>query len=446
MSSKLFKSIFLASISVFLLCFTLIFVVLYNYFSYQSWDLLEHESDFLASAIEQHGTDFLSDMADYDSSRVTLIDPYGKVLFDNMSTPEGMENHSSREEFISALKNGTGRSQRYSQTLSKKTTYYAVRLSDGNVLRVSGSQYTILTMLTDIIFPLVVIIALAILLSVLFAAAVSRKIIRPITNIDLDEPYSRDVYEELRPFIEKTHAQNRQIQQQMVEMKAAHEKQDSMRREFTANVSHELKTPLTAISGTAEILRDGLVKPEDIPHFAGNIYKESQRLIVLVSDIMKLSQMDEDAISDPMEPIDLGEICRDVISRLSSHAKRRGISLEYLGEDAEILGSKKLLDEMIFNLCDNAIKYNKDNGSVTISAQRDGEHTILTVSDTGIGIPNDSTERVFERFYRVDKSHSKETGGTGLGLAIVKHAARYHNAEIELESRLGVGTRISVIF
>lgn len=446
MSSKLFKSIFFASISVFLLCFTLIFGVLYNYFSYQSWDSLEHESDFLASAIEQHGTDFLSDMADYDSSRVTLIDPHGKVLFDNMSKPEEMENHSSREEFISALKNGTGRSQRYSQTLSEKTTYYAVRLSDGNVLRVSGSQYTILTMLADIIFPLVVIIALAILLSVLFAAAVSRKIIRPITNIDLDEPYSRDVYEELRPFIEKTHAQNRQIQQQMVEMKAAHEKQDSMRREFTANVSHELKTPLTSISGTAEIMRDGLVKPEDIPHFAGNIYKESQRLIVLVSDIMKLSQMDEDAISDPMEPIDLGEICRDVISRLSSHAKRRGISLEYAGEDAEILGSKNLLDEMIFNLCDNAIKYNKDNGSVTISAQRDGEHTVLTVSDTGIGIPTDSTERVFERFYRVDKSHSKETGGTGLGLAIVKHAARYHNAEIELESRLGIGTRISVIF
>lgn len=249
-----------------------------------------------------------------------------------------------------------------------------------------------------------------------------------------------------RKMLSETENMRKVLTEQQNELKKEHEAQDKMRREFTANVSHELKTPLTSISGFAEIIQNGLVKQEDISRFAGNIYDETQRLITLVGDIMKLSQLDEDAVPAQKEQIDLYESCAAVISQLKSTADKRGVRFTLEGEHVSIIGVEQIIDEIIYNLCDNAIKYNKENGWITVRVYGGESGNVLSVSDTGIGIPPEDTEHIFQRFYRVNKSHSKEIGGTGLGLSIVKHGAAYHNAEIKVESTLGVGTRISVIF
>ena len=249
-----------------------------------------------------------------------------------------------------------------------------------------------------------------------------------------------------RKMLAETENMRKVLTEQQNELKKEHEAQDKMRREFTANVSHELKTPLTSISGFAEIIQNGLVKQEDISRFAGNIYDETQRLITLVGDIMKLSQLDEDAVPAQKEQIDLYESCAAVISQLKSTADKRGVKFTLEGEHVSIIGVEQIIDEIIYNLCDNAIKYNKENGWITVRVYGGESGNVLSVSDTGIGIPPEDTEHIFQRFYRVNKSHSKEIGGTGLGLSIVKHGAAYHNADIKVESTLGVGTRISVIF
>ncbi len=249
-----------------------------------------------------------------------------------------------------------------------------------------------------------------------------------------------------RKMLAETENMRKVLTEQQNELKKEHEAQDKMRREFTANVSHELKTPLTSISGFAEIIQNGLVKQEDISRFAGNIYDETQRLITLVGDIMKLSQLDEDAVPAQKEQIDLYESCAAVISQLKSTADKRGVRFTLEGEHVSIIGVEQIIDEIIYNLCDNAIKYNKENGWITVRVYGGESGNVLSVSDTGIGIPPEDTEHIFQRFYRVNKSHSKEIGGTGLGLSIVKHGAAYHNADIKVESTLGVGTRISVTF
>lgn len=430
----------------FLLCLTLVVGVLYRHFSDQQWDDLKNESTYLVSAVERGGTDILEDMTAETSSRITLIDNDGTVLFDNVSQKEKMESHARRSEFVQALAEGVGKSSRFSTTLSEKTDNYAVRLSDGKVLRVSSIRNTTLTLIADMLFPSVLIIAVAIVLSVFFAARLSGSITEPINKIDLDNPDGRDIYDELKPLVDRINTQNKQIQLQINEMKNAHEKQDAMRREFTSNVSHELKTPLTSISGTAEMMCSGLIKQDDIPHFAQNIYKESQRLIVLVGDLMKLSQMDEGAVSFSPEPVDLYEICTDIISDLSGQAQKKNITFTLDGSSSYVCGSEKILDEMVYNLCDNAIKYNHENGKVSVGLSTDGDRVNLTVSDTGIGIPRDALDRIFERFYRVDKSHSRAVNGTGLGLAIVKHGALLHDADISIDSELGHGTSINVSF
>ena len=249
-----------------------------------------------------------------------------------------------------------------------------------------------------------------------------------------------------RKMLAETENMRKVLTEQQNELKKEHEAQDKMRREFTANVSHELKTPLTSISGFAEIIQNGLVKQEDISRFAGNIYDETQRLITLVGDIMKLSQLDEDAVPAQKEQIDLYESCAAVISQLKSTADKRGVRFTLEGEHVSIIGVEQIIDEIIYNLCDNAIKYNKENGWITVRVYGGESGNVLSVSDTGIGIPPEDTEHIFQRFYRVNKSHSKEIGGTGLGLSIVKHGAAYHNADIKVESTLGIGTRISVTF
>ncbi len=275
---------------------------------------------------------------------------------------------------------------------------------------------------------------------------VTKSIVEPINNLDIENPDSAELTQEFTPIIDKIKSQNTRIVNQMEELNNEHKQRDKLRREFTANVSHELKTPLTSISGYAEIIRDGIAKPEDTVRFAGKIYDESQRLITLVSDIIKLSRLEESDIEIKHESIDLYACCESVITRLEAIAKKRNINFSLIGEHCSITGVHHIIDEMIYNLCDNAVKYNKDNGQVNISIKQYVDGVELSVQDTGIGIPKEEISRVFERFYRVNKSHSKEIGGTGLGLSIVKHGALYHNASISVDSNLGVGTNIKILF
>lgn len=306
--------------------------------------------------------------------------------------------------------------------------------------------YTLTELLLELFIPILLVLVLAIALSFLLAARLSHQIIQPLEKIDLQNPDDRELYEELRPLVGRIRGQNRQIQQKVDELKVEHARQDGMRREFTANVSHELKTPLTSISGYAELIQNGLVKPEDVPRFAGTIYNEAQRLIVLVNDIIRLSRLEDKDVMQQWEPLDLLAMSRENVLHLEDAAFRRQVTLTVQGESLYVHGVRQVLDEIIFNLCDNAIKYNKPGGTVTVTVFRRETKAVLEVRDTGIGIPQDELGRVFERFYRVDKSHSKELGGTGLGLSIVKHGAAFFGAALEIESQEDVGTTIRVVF
>jgi len=300
--------------------------------------------------------------------------------------------------------------------------------------------------LLDLFTPLLGVLVLAIVLSLGLAAWLSRLIVEPLDRIDLQNPDERNVYEELRPLVQRISGQNRQLQQKVDELKVEHARQDAMRREFTANVSHELKTPLTSISGYAELIQGGVVKPEDVPRFAGTIYNEAQRLIVLVNDIIRLSRLEDQDVVQEQQSIDLLALCRETCGYLEAAAQKRQVQLQVQGPALSIRAVYQIAEEIIYNLCDNAIKYNKPGGRVDITLSVRDKQPVVEVRDTGIGIPQQELARVFERFYRVDKSHSKELGGTGLGLSIVKHGANYLGADLEIESQEGVGTAIRVIF
>ncbi len=278
------------------------------------------------------------------------------------------------------------------------------------------------------------------------AKAVTNKITEPINEIDLSKSENLSVYEELQPFYKNIKKRGEKLRKQMERAKREHKLQDKVRREFTANVSHELKTPLTSISGYAEILKNGMVRQEDVTRFSEKIYSEAQRLISLVGDIIRLSRLDENAVEEKKERIELYSLCETIIGRLESAAAKREVSFELIGAKAEIIGIPRIIDEMIYNLCDNAIKYNRENGKVTVSVMQTKTEVVLSVADTGIGIPKEDRERVFERFYRVNKSHSKEIGGTGLGLSIVKHGAAVHEADLQVDSELDKGTTVTIIF
>ncbi|MBQ8815370.1 MAG: hypothetical protein IJZ85_12845 [Lachnospiraceae bacterium] len=446
MKHKLFYNTFLVAIIVFFSCFTITLDALYSYFSGQHIEELKSQTQLIASAINQYGDDFLDVMILDTSSRVTLIAADGTVLQDSRSDSASMGNHADREEVQEALTHGYGQSSRYSDTLSEKVDNYAIRLNNGQVLRFSDTQYTILTLIKNNLHLIVIVLLLALILSLMLSAKVSRSITAPFDRFDLAHPSESDIYPELQPFVARINAQNRQIDLQMKELKQEHERQDKMRREFTANVSHELKTPLTSISGYAEIIRDGMVEPKDIPTFAGRIHSEALRLIALVEDIIRLSRLEGKEITYPFTEVDLYKVASNTLEHLYSVAEKQHISLQLKGEHCLIRGVEKLLDEIIYNLCDNSIKYNNPGGSIIVSVYSTGNSVVLTVSDTGIGIPAEELDRVFERFYRMDKSHSKAVGGTGLGLSIVKHSAAYHNAEIQCESTVGVGTTITIIF
>ena len=542
MTKKIFRSIFIVAMVVFLSCLGIIMLVMYDYFSSVQQSKLADQTDLAVRGVVMGGMDYLESVNPNDY-RITWIDKDGTVLFDSEADPAEMENHSSREEVREARQAGVGESERYSTTLSTKTLYRAVSMDDGTVLRVSVTQYTVLSLLLGMIQPILIVFLIGLVLSLLLAHNVAKRIVEPMNTIDLDHPLENDVYDELSPLLTRMERQHRQIDFQKKELERKQEEftmvtdrmseglvllnvkgevlsinraakelfdtgsqcvgkdfllvdrslvlqnvvksalnghhgevllernggkyqiktntifregeisgavllafdvteesnAEQQRREFTANVSHELKSPLQAIMGSAELMENNLVKKEDMPRFIGHIRSEAGRLMVLIDDIIRLSQLDEGG-ELPAEDVDLYALSEETLKTLKSKAETRDISLELDGETTVIRGVRRLLSEIIYNLCDNALIYNKDGGKVTVSVTNDKTCAVLSVADTGIGIPEEHRSRVYERFYRVDKSHSKETGGTGLGLSIVKHAAQYHGASIEMNSEVGKGT------
>lgn len=447
MRNKLIKQIFIACMAVFVMSFGMMLVAMTDYYGRKSQKEMQENAAFLASLLNVQDWQFLEEMEHQSDLRITLVSPEGAVIYDSLHPAQTLENHGDREEIQMALQQGEGRSVRYSETLQKRTDNYAVRLENGSVLRLSIVPHVVPELILSMLNPMLVVIFMAMLLSVVLASQFAKRIMQPINRLDVENPDDRYIYDEMKPFLHRIMAQNKQIYKQMSELREEHRKQDDMRREFTANVSHELKTPLTSISGFAEIIRDGFVQEKDIPHFADNIYNEAQRLIVLVNDILKLSRLEEGVtVLDDMTSVELMGLCEEVADRLALNAKKCGVELLCEGVPAEVQGVRNMLEEIIYNVCDNAIKYNHEGGSVRISVETVENKACVRVKDTGIGIPKTDIDRVFERFYRVNKSHSKEVGGTGLGLSIVKHGMAFHNASITLESEVGVGTEICLYF
>ena len=428
MSKRIFLNMFIISSVVIALTTILTVVIVYKSFSNQNIAALKGELTATSSGVELNGVAFLKSLS--GKHRITLVDSSGKVLFDNRNDINSLGNHNDREEIREARENGTGYSERYSDTLSRKTINVTKLLNNGDVLRLSKDMSTVWSTLMDTIFPMICVMVFAILIAAYMAGRVSKAVTTPINQIDLNEPDREKVYDEIEPLIDKIIKQNNQIDKQIEQLNMEHEKQDNLRRDFTANVSHELKTPLTSISGFAEIIQNGMVKEEDITRFAGKIYSEAQRLIILVGDIIKLSQLDGKDIAVKMESIDLYETSQAVMGHLEAAAEKRNIKMFLSGKHLVITGAEQIIEEMIFNLIDNAIKYNKTGGKIYVNILKNDDGINLSVEDTGIGIKDEDIGRIFERFYRADKSHSKEIGGTGLGLSIVKHGANFHNAKV----------------
>lgn len=468
---RIFLSTLSVGVLVYFLCALIFISNMYNYFEKQIFNELETEATFLEKYAENFDLNSLSGFNTI-KNRITLIHNNGTVFFDNQVDFKNLENHSLRQEFIQAKEKGSAKISRYSSTMTDKTLYFAKLLSTGDILRISCNQHSVLVLLLGMSQALFIMLICALIISGIFATWISQKIVNPLNKIDLENPEKSPVYDELKPFTKRIAEENFEKSQR-----------EELRKQFTANVSHELKTPLTSISGFAEILKTGETDKKTTMDFASTIYDESQRMINLVNDIIKLSKLDEKSISLQKETLNLFEIANEAANVLKSSAKSKNIKISIYSENnlvsdfgensslnnknqnekesgaelknlnllknqAIIMGVRAVIYEMIYNLIDNAIKYNKQNGNVDIIIKNEkfSRKVIFTVKDTGIGIPKNEQERIFERFYRIDKSRSKEIGGTGLGLSIVKHAAKYHNAKINLESQEGTGSKFSVEF
>lgn len=449
MRIKVFENVFLVAMLVFISTMILTLAVEYRFVSSEQEKEFRDQAEYLCIALDNVGTDQLRYLESTKEIRlrVTLIDRDGTVLYDSQEEETQLQNHLEREEIALALKNGSGECKRYSDTLSKMTYYYAKQLDNGQIIRIGQECFTLTQLAVRLLYPMTVILVLVLVVAWWIAVRISRKIAAPIDAIDPAQPEVSNTYSELQPLVRRIRDQNRLLYEQMNELKEEHEKQDTMRREFTANVSHELKTPLTSISGYAEIIAAGMVEEKDVKRFANTIHNEAQRLITLVGDIIRLSQLDDrDESLTTREPFDLYDTAEEMISVLADAAQKKSVSVSLTGTHETIVGSAKIVGEMIYNLIDNAIKYNNEGGTVQICVGKQDDTVTVSVRDNGIGIPRAELERVFERFYRVDKSHSREIGGTGLGLSIVKHGAAYHNATVSLDSELGMGTRVTLSF
>ena len=549
MTKKIFQSIIIVAATVLLASLTIILGVFYEYFGNIQKGQLTDELNLASVSVIKDGVDYLEQLQS-DHYRLTWIDTDGTVLYDTETGNEKLENHKDRAEVKTAFEKGIGESTRYSATLMEKTRYYAKRLKDGTVLRISAKYATTGLLVLGMLQPIIFIIIGALILSGVLASRLSKRIVEPLNNLDLERPLENETYEEISPLLNRINRQSGEISKQLRRLEektdefnqitesmkeglvlldnkgivlsinpaarnifgsdtqgavghdflrldrsrtlsAAIEKTfeeghseiriermgreyqldisriesagkvlgavmlafditeqeyaERNRREFTANVSHELKTPLQGIIGSADLIETGMVKPEDMPRFIGHIRKEATRLVALIEDIIRLSQLDE-GNELPCEEFDLMDIAEEVEQNLESAAGVRDITLSLSGRNAIMYGVRRLMYEIVYNLCDNAIKYNLPGGKVEIMVDRKDEEAVLCVKDNGIGIAPEHQDRVFERFYRVDKSHSKSSGGTGLGLSIVKHAVQYHHGKLELKSEIGKGTEITIHF
>ena len=547
MNRKIFKSIIAVAVAVLLGSLVVILASLYEYFGGVQEEQIKDELSLAAISVSEDGQAYLRQVSS-GRYRLTWIDQTGDVLYDTRTDGESMENHGDRAEVQQAMTRGEGESTRYSSTLLQKTMYYAKRLEDGTVLRISVSRATVGVLVLGMIQPILLVLILALVLSALLAGRLSKRIVEPLNRLDLEHPLDNDSYEELSPLLNRINRQHKQISAQMKELRQRTDEFDQitgsmreglvlldnsekilhlnpaacslfgtdstcvgqdfltversrevseairqameqghseirshregktyqfdmtridsqgdvvgtvilafditdresgerLRREFTANVSHELKTPLQGIIGSAELIENGLVKSEDMLRFIGHIRSEAQRMVTLIGDIIRLSQLDE-GVEMPKERVDLLAVAGQAAKDLESAAEKRHIAVSVEGQSTVVPGVRQLLYEVLYNLCDNAIKYNVEGGSVTMTVETRGEKGVVTVADTGIGIEPEDQGRIFERFFRVDKSHSKASGGTGLGLSIVKHAVQYHRGEIRLHSQPGQGTQIQVL-
>ena len=435
MRRKIFIYAFQLGALVLLICAVLFFLLQYSQTMEETCAALRGEAVYAASGIKTGGQAYLESLENID--RITWIGADGAVLYDSdISDLSG--NPGDDPVVKTAFEKGEGQDIRDSALASVSTVYYALRCGDGTVLRlsrpVSVARYAL-----EAVSPVLWVFLLVLIVSGIMAFRAAKQILRPVNELNLDDPDPAETYPELSPLVNR-------IQEQKKAIREESERRESLRKEFTANVSHELNTPLTSISGFAELMRDGLVPEDKIREFSGDIYRESQRMITLVDDIMRLSKLDEEKGFPDEEDIDLYDVAADVLESLEPQAKKRNIALTLTGSHAEIRGVLPVVQEMLYNLADNAIKYNRDGGTVTLSVKEENGKASVSVADSGIGIAREEQERVFERFYRVDKSHSKKIGGTGLGLSIVKHGAQMHGAKVLLESEPGKGTTVTVVF
>lgn len=548
MSRKIYRSIIAVAMAVILASLFITSTFLYNYFNKLQMSQLKEELSLVAANVDAVGADYFKN---FDSSvfRFTLVGEDGSVLYDSQVNAADMENHLDREEIAEARKTGHGNSARYSSTLTERTFYEAIRLENGNVLRISVSQITVGALILGMFPAIVAIILISAVVALVLSNKMAKDIVKPLNELDLENPVENETYEELAPILTKLNKQHKQIAWQMQELRQKSDEFEQItasmneglvlldqkgrilsinvaakklfgtddtaigrdfltldrstdmsraiekalegkhgefreernnreyqfvinrtesdgktvgvvilcfdvtetvfaernRKEFTANVSHELKTPLQSIIGSAELLESGLVEAEDTPKFIGNIKTEAARLVSLINDIIRLSQLDEQTELQA-EAVDLYEEAKEVTEVLSAAVAKKRIHLSVIGEACVMTGVRRYIYEIIYNLCDNAIRYNREGGKVEITVGKKNGKATFQISDTGIGIPAEHQSRIFERFYCVDKSHSKETGGTGLGLSIVKHAVSYHGGTIELHSKVGQGTTITVAF
>ena len=445
MRSKIFRSIWLVLVSALLVSYGLIVGLLYSHFTNEQLDQLRNETRLASQAVMLGGLDFLDRLGNTDY-RITWITADGTILYDNEADTLIMENHLEREEIRDALRTGYGESRRYSSTLFERQLYTAQRLPDGTVLRLSITQTTIWNIFLRFLLPLGLILLFEVFMSLLLASRLSKRIVGPLNELNLDSPLEnsgQEAYAEIMPLLKRLDDQHKQLAKDREEL----EKASLIRQEFTANASHELKTPLHVISGYAELLESGMVPSEDSRRlFAGKIRTESQRMSKLVEDIIDLSRLDGGGVGMSREFTDLYRIAVNAVESLESTAARAEVTITVSGGSAVIYGVPQVLYSIIYNLCSNAINYSDRGSDVLVTVHDLDDRAELSVSDNGIGIPTEDLDRIFERFYRVDKSHSKEVGGTGLGLSIVKHAAKVHDADIQVTSELGKGSVFTIIF